>query len=199
LVGFFAGHLLFIFSLIDLSAAVTVVEPCLYTYTLERCLYTGPSHHQNGCKSALEDADTWSGSIDRLRYTQELRAFKHERRISLRARWGGLDHLSHSETLFSVAFCQFWALFFKVHNTDMGGRLRRCTIHANRIWTRKLTVVGICDLRPTIGPEEAVSITGTCGISGTSCTGHAVSQAHPARDMRYLRHILHGTCGITAS
>jgi hypothetical protein len=170
LVGFFAGHLLFIFSLIDLSAAVTVVEPCLYTYTLERCLYTytlgpsriwlgfsricrdepheshllalrceercfytGPSHHQNGCKSALEDADIWSGSIDRLRYTQELRAFKHERRISLRARWGGLDHLSHSETLFSGPIGRFWSILRQLHNTDMGGRLERCMIHANII------------------------------------------------------------------
>jgi hypothetical protein len=44
------------FSLIDLSAAVTVVEPCLYTYTL------GPEVRcEEPCLMALEVASYWLG------------------------------------------------------------------------------------------------------------------------------------------
>jgi hypothetical protein len=57
-----------------------------------------------------------------------LEGLQHPAREHDRPRPGSLPR---SETLFLPSFFILGSDFRRVHDTDMGGRLRRCTIHAN--------------------------------------------------------------------
>jgi hypothetical protein len=61
-------------------------------------------------------------------------------------------YLSSSETLFSATSVNFEVVFCKCIYTDMGARLLRCTIHANRFYVPKMTFVGLGNFRPRRGP-----------------------------------------------